>query len=163
MGKRKPTLPVREPDSINVSAPKKQRSKGLQLEEMQSDLRQKYLNEIDAIQRSTATVTARIEKLKQYLDSFLELIDGLKLDDPQAASTNKKDMATETSCPICFEEMVSPKSILCCSNGHAICSDCEKQVKECPVCRESFDQEGRPQRNKFAERLIAAYYSESKE
>ena len=160
---------AREPDSINVSAPKKQRSKGLQLEEMQSDLRQKYLNEIDAIQRSTATdpetwanlepVTARIEKLKQYL----ELIDCLKLDDPQAASTNKKDMATETSCPICFEEMVSPKSILCCSNGHAICSDCEKQVKECPVCRQRFDQEGRPQRNKFAERLIAAYYSESKE
>ena len=130
---------------------------------MKSDLRQKYLNEIDAIQRSTATdpeawanlepTMAHIAKLNRYV----EHIDCLKLDDQKASTKNKEDLATEISCPICFEEMVSPKLILCCSNGHAICSDCEKQVKYCPVCRESFDKKGRPQRNKFAERLIAVY------
>lgn len=131
---------------------------------MKSDLRQKYINEIDAIQRSTATdpdtwanlepTMAQIAKLNQ----FLEKIDSLKLDDDSpGASNTRDDLATEISCPICFEEMVNPKLILCCSNGHAICSECDSKVKYCPVCRESFEKKGRPQRNKFAERLIAVY------
>lgn len=134
------------------------------LNAMKSDLRQKYINEIDAIQRSTATdpdtwanlepTMAQIAKLNQ----FLEKIDSLKLDDDSpGASNTRDDLATEISCPICFEEMVNPKLILCCSNGHAICSECDSKVKYCPVCRESFEKKGRPQRNKFAERLIAVY------
>ena len=121
---------------------------------MKSDLRQKYINEIDAIQRSTATdpdtwvnlepTMAQIAKLNQ----LLEKIDSLKLDDNSpGASTIRDDLATEISCPICFEEMVNPKMILCCSNGHAICSECDSKVKYCPVCRENFEKKGRPQRN----------------
>jgi hypothetical protein len=71
-------------------------------------------------------------------------------------------LSDEVCCPICFEEMISPKLILCCSNGHAICSTCDKKVKFCPVCRENFDQVGRPKRNKFAERLIRAYLGQQK-
>ena len=29
----------------------------------------------------------------------------------------KQDVAAEICCPICFEEMVAPKKILCCTNG----------------------------------------------
>ena len=78
------------------------------------------------------------------------------------APCTTSELVNEISCPICFEEMVSPKQILCCTNGHAICSDCDRKVKYCPVCRESFDQNGRPQRNKFAERLIALYLESKK-
>ena len=32
----------------------------------------------------------------------------------------KQDVAAEICCPICFEEMVAPKKILCCTNGKQI-------------------------------------------
>ena len=112
-----------------------------------------YLENVEKLADLEPTME-QIAKLNQ----LLEKIDSLKLDDNSpGVSTTRDDLATEISCPICFEEMVNPKLILCCSNGHAICSECDSKVKYCPVCRESFEKKGRPQRNKFAERLIAVY------
>ena len=89
----------------------------------------------------------------QILRKHYKQVHGLSNEEAQA----KTVLATQVCCPICFEELVNPKMILCCSNGHAICSECESNAKYCPVCKENFEKKGRPQRAKFSERLIAVY------
>ena len=131
---------------------------------LKSDLRHKYLTEIDAIQRSVASDPETWNNLEDSmtqiakLNQLLQHTDDLTLGPRQDQNTKPNaDLVQEICCPICFEEMVSPKLILCCTNGHAICSDCDKQVQSCPSCRECFVKNGRPKRNKFAERLISLY------
>lgn len=53
------------------------------------------------------------------LQKLLSATDNLLL----IQETKQQDVHHEICCPICFEEMVTPKQILCCSNGHAVCSD----------------------------------------
>ena len=140
---------------------------------IQADLRKQYLNEIEAIQRrvggddeswDSLTLDQTVEEIAQ-LQRRLAATDDLVLDQdknpPNTASEKQAPLDQEICCPICFEEMITPKQILCCSNGHAICSDCIRQIKACPVCRESFQIEkagGKlPKRNFFAERLVSLY------
>ena len=44
-------------------------------------------------------------------------------------------------CPVCFEDMVQPKKIFSCFNGHYICSVCvsDSRIKKCPICRDDFN------------------------
>ena len=53
------------------------------------------------------------------LQKLLSATDNLVL----IQETKQQDVHHEICCPICFEEMATPKQILCCSNGHAVCSD----------------------------------------
>ena len=43
-------------------------------------------------------------------------------------------------CPVYIEEMVPPKKIFQCSNGHAFCEQCKDNpsVSSCPICRIVF-------------------------
>ena len=105
------------------------------------------------------------------LQTLLTATDDLVLSEEEDKAGSQKyrkknnELHQEICCPICFEEMISPKQILCCSNGHAICSNCDRQIKACPVCRESFQKEknGRPRRNLFAERLVSLYMQSLKQ
>jgi len=149
-------------------------SKDSRLTTLKTHLREKYLNDIDVIQRSTAQdpeawtkleeITAQIEAIKKLLRDTEDLIlppSDQETNQNQPGSNQgqifkeKQDVAAEICCPICFEEMVAPKKILCCTNGHPICSDCDDKVKSCPVCRETFGKA--PRRNPFAERLISVF------
>ena len=147
---------------------------------IQADLRKQYLNEIEAIQRRVGgddeswdsltldQTKEEIAQLQQKLaatdDLVLDQSDCLVLDQdknsPNTAGEKEAPLDQEICCPICFEEMITPKQILCCSNGHAICSICIGQIKACPVCRESFqgkDGGKKPKRNFFAERIVSLY------
>ena len=139
-----------------------------------TDLRVKYINELDAIERSTASDpeswkdlessvkrTQELQELVTSVDDLILLENHDQNKDPNLANSTWTD---EISCPVCFEEMVGPKSIFVCSNGHPICSDCERKIKICPTCRESYvgNGKGKPQRAKFAERLIAFYVESQK-
>ncbi len=74
---------------------------------------------------------------------------------------DQEQMNVEISCPICFEEMIPPsKKVMCCSNGHPICSDCDSKIEACPVCREALGK--KRQRNLFAERLILTFVKAKK-
>ena len=88
-------------------------------------LREKYLNDIDVIQRSTAgdpeawtkldQITQQIESLKKLLRDTEDLT--ILQNDQQQPLNEMPQVAAEICCPICFEEMKAPKQILCCTNG----------------------------------------------
>ena len=65
-----------------------------------------------------------------------------------------KDLNKE--CPICFEEMLPPKKIFQCSQGHLLCDICFKKVSEstkvCPFCKR--DVVTTPIRNRALEEAI---------
>ena len=130
------------------------------LEEMADELVGKPV----ATDRFVTELLARDSKPPDFWKPINKAISAALQDDPppETSKDNKEDFLNEIACPICFEEMVSPKFVMCCTNGHAICSDCETKVKACPVCRESFKKDSRPQRCKFAERLIAVYMESTK-
>merc|ERR1711963_476731 len=92
------------------------------------------------------------------LQKLLSATDNLVL----IQETKQQDVHHEICCPICFEEMATPKQILCCFNGHAVCSDCLPLIKVCPVCRIPFEKAGKPQRNLYAERLVSVYMTSLK-
>ncbi len=145
---------------------------------IQADLRQKYLNEIETVQRQVAgdpeswtgasfdQAASEIERLNRLLKVTDDLALVSQGDGGPSSSkitrSHASDLADEVCCPICFEEMVAPKQILCCSNGHPLCNGCGGKVSECPVCREAFAKNSKPKRNLFAERLIRAYVSQQK-
>lgn len=138
------------------------------LDTIQAHLRQKYLKDIEVVQRRVFGDPESWSKLDEAIGEIDSLNRLLKVTDELGiveGNGNKKplrprgDLAVEVCCPVCMDEMVAPRRILCCSNGHPICSSCNAKVKFCPVCREDFTTKGRPVRNKFAERLIRAYLS----
>ena len=59
-------------------------------------------------------------------------------------------------CPICFEEMLTPRKIFQCSQGHLLCENCFKKVsdstKVCPFCK--TDVVTTPIRNRALEEAI---------
>ena len=137
------------------------------LNTFKTDLRNKYINELDAIQRSAASdpeawkdfenSVKRTQELQELVNSVDDLVLLENSEQNENLNVNDSNLNDEISCPVCFEDMVSPKSVLVCSNGHPICSDCERKIKSCPVCRECYAHDGKPKRAKFAERLIAMY------
>ena len=56
-------------------------------------------------------------------------------------------------CPVCMTEMIPPKKIYQCSEGHLVCSDCLPQLqnKPCATCR---NKNGYISRSRFAEDQI---------
>ena len=93
------------------------------------------MSDIDVIQRSTAhdpeawtkldEITDQIESLKKLLRDTDDLILISNEGNRREEHSSNQDqpineipqIAAEICCPICFEEMISPKKILCCTNG----------------------------------------------
>ena len=136
------------------------------LEIFQITLREKYLKEIDVLQRSTYNDQEswanldEITKKIQNLYSLLEQVDNLTLTGKENhfAELTNKIIEDEMSCPICFEVMGPPKKIVVCKNGHPLCMDCDEKVSACPVCRKKFTPRPKSKtetrRNLFGERLV---------
>ena len=59
-------------------------------------------------------------------------------------------------CPACLD--VCDGHIYQCPQGHLICSECDRSLasRTCPTCRGALPSAEAPERNRFAERMIAA-------
>ncbi|EOD19303.1 hypothetical protein EMIHUDRAFT_255668 [Emiliania huxleyi CCMP1516] len=59
-------------------------------------------------------------------------------------------------CPACLD--VCDGHIHQCPQGHLICSECDRSLasRTCPTCRGALPSAEAPERNRFAERMIAA-------
>ena len=59
-------------------------------------------------------------------------------------------------CPVCFETISCPLTILSCTNDHYICSECCKGagIKACPICRECFEK-NLPKRRIQSEKILS--------
>ena len=104
----------------------------------------KYTAEIKAIEsRSTD-----YERLKREYDFYEKCFR------EENYNVIIKDL--EKECPICCEEMLPPKKIFQCSEGHVLCEICFKKVSEstkvCPFCK--IDLVATPIRNRALEEAI---------
>ena len=46
---------------------------------------------------------------------------------------------SELECPVCLDEMMPPRQIWMCQNGHSVCGECRPKVtKGCPSCKKSL-------------------------
>uniref|UniRef100_A0A1B6HUS4 RING-type domain-containing protein n=2 Tax=Homalodisca liturata TaxID=320908 RepID=A0A1B6HUS4_9HEMI len=43
------------------------------------------------------------------------------------------------TCPVCYTRLNVSSAL--CVNGHAVCSDCDDNLSQCPICSASFSQE----------------------
>merc|ERR1712133_342793 len=80
----------------------------------------------------------------------------LKLCDKSSRSMKRKfqeddDKDYAPECPVCMTEILPPKMIFKCSEGHFFCSDCKARLEACATCPE---QNGYIGRNRFVEKRI---------
>jgi transposase-like protein len=78
---------------------------------------------------------------------------------PPISLSEMTDIVEEFDCPVCFDQMVSPKKIYSCSNDHYICSIClaDPKIFQCPQCREDFVINN-PTRRISTERIAAKMF-----
>ena len=62
-----------------------------------------------------------------------------------------KEREASLECPVCFETASAP--IFACPEMHLICSSCCPKLKECPECREKYQNP--PRRHRFREETAA--------
>ena len=134
------------------------------IKRMQTDLRVKYLSEIETIQRRVAGdpeawTAEKLDEAAREIDGLhkvLLLTDALNLNEDEDDHVGGDDQQHDlTSCPVCFESFLPPRKIFSCVNGHGICSVCLPKVGSnvCSVCRDKFGP-GYPARNRMAEKLV---------
>ena len=46
---------------------------------------------------------------------------------------------SELECPVCLDEMLPPRQIWMCQNGHSVCGECQPKVAGCPSCNLALD------------------------
>lgn len=63
------------------------------------------------------------------------------------------NVADLLQCPVCVDLLSAP--IQQCRNGHSVCAEHMRRLKECPVCRINYAQGG-SSRNILAEALVEA-------
>ena len=97
----------------------------------------------------TLTVVVDITRLRAQLPQEAESMENLanKMAAMQAEMTKMKLEVAKTKdpiaipgCPICFEELRPPLSIVSCGRGHKVCEPCSQRegVVSCPSCRAAF-------------------------
>jgi len=103
-------------------------------------------------QENLLKVRTKYRTTKKELEDQLKVI--LSLRDKSSQNMKRKFQEEEEEapeCPVCMTEMLPPKMIFQCSEGHLVCSDCKPRLEACATCR---DQNGYIGRNRFAENRI---------
>ena len=96
---------------------------------------------------------AYVDKVNRSINQLADQLKSLDVRKLLGSTSSVSDL----ECPVCLEEMVPPRRIWQCSDGHAICEDCRKrpEVKNCPTCRQTIVG-----RNTLAEKLAKSIYGE---
>jgi len=104
-------------------------------------------------QENLLKVRTKYRSTKKELEDQLKVI--LSLRDKSSQNMKRKFQEEEEEeapeCPVCMTEMLPPKMIFQCSEGHLVCSDCKPRLEACATCR---DQNGYIGRNRYAENRI---------
>merc|ERR1711911_76842 len=61
-----------------------------------------------------------------------------------------KEKESSLECPVCLETADIP--IFRCSKEHLICSKCRHRISDCPLCRETYQEN--PERYRLAEKIL---------
>ncbi len=125
------------------------------------NLNLRYLRQCVLLSRKINSGNTRVEakiKVKNYKDLILQEWVGDKQKASSSVDQSAKSALEELEdlceCPVCFEHM-SGKGVVDCSNGHCLCRECARVVRECPMCREDF-AERPPMRRRAVEEFTAA-------
>ncbi len=136
------------------------------LDRMRCILRREYLSDIESVQRRVSSdpgqwakkdFEAAIGEIKD-LTGLIDMVDSLELRGRYSSNGREVDggavVEGETSCPICYEDYLPPKTIFSCANGHSVCKQCLDRMSGhyCSQCREDFWFRP-PRRNRLAEKL----------
>jgi hypothetical protein len=96
--------------------------------------------------------TARLEAVAEEKHAPIQLV--------QSSEDDVYELLSTFECPICMDHMFPP--FLQCNNGHMLCNDCLRKIKDCPICRgrkrEFFFELGviRKYIEHFKQRLVTA-------
>ena len=66
--------------------------------------------------------------------------------------TSIEDLTNTLQCPVCLETAHNPP-IFQCPEGHLLCQDCNKRLKECPRCGNPLQNSRNGTAEKLAEKL----------
>ena len=80
-------------------------------------------------------------------------------EDKTETNRRKLKIESEFKCLICIQVMKSPLQIYACSFDHLICSNCIKNIKLCPECKEDFIRQP-AKRRLTSERILSALLQE---
>jgi len=83
----------------------------------------------------------KMARLKEKAKRELVMDQQRLLEETRVAIDEEQDyiICREMECPVCLTEMLPPTKIWQCSNGHALCQSCRRNInRKCPTCRESI-------------------------
>ena len=90
---------------------------------------------VDAEKKATAAVKTMEKKFNQTKEEMKMEVGKLEALLQEQFELDKRE---EVECPVCCEEMATPRTIFQCSQGHPVCSSCRPRLVHCPSCREAF-------------------------
>ena len=98
------------------------------------------------------TISARINKTKLSLKKANEeMLTSMKRKFLEEEKKEDSDLIPE--CPVCLDEMLPPKKIYQCEEGHLLCSDCRPKLKT-KACVTCTNKSGYKSRSRFIEDIV---------
>ena len=114
---------------------------------MEDDNERERQNKMNANQNELNSISKQLEESKQLISRASKtMFTNMK-------RKFEKEDEVVPECPLCMGEMVPPKLIYQCSEGHLVCSECRPKVnhKGCATCR---NQDGYSSRCRYLEDLV---------
>ena len=133
------------------------------VEAHQKNLKAQQINEeISTMQMSTLLqasakneTISKIEKAKDALRKLEYTTQDSSNKTLNAVLQAQQDVCRELECVICLDVPSVDTQVFSCLEQHLMCATCcQKNLRSCPVCRQSFEQTP-PARNRLAEKMIS--------
>ena len=115
-----------------------------------------YKEEGDTIKKEIRDLESRKNETNAIIDNLSKEMFNTRQSDIPVEPNNQLlkiiddeigEKERRLECPVCLEVAESP--IFMCSEQHLICSACRPKLKECPECRQSFEEKSK--RHRYAE------------
>jgi len=131
-----------------------------EIRDLEKALRRKQTDEVAELKyKNEQEREAMIKKSQNCINTLLAELNWSKVQSKKYKSIKRKFVEEENKedeipeCPVCLVEMIPPKKIFQCLEGHLVCSDCRPKVnpKGCVTCR---NESGYTSRSRFIEDLV---------
>jgi len=129
-----------------------------EIKEMENTLRKKQAEELNDLNKVHLQEREALKKKSQNgINTINSQLTGSKLSLEKAKKSMKRKVLEEEEdlvpeCPVCMVEMLPPKQIFQCLEGHLVCSGCKPRLKNgCVTCR---NKNGYGSRCRYLEDLV---------